>query len=127
AATVTPLNRGPRWETIDARRFQASGEAVPVSDDGHGVVSCGVPVESTRIQIVDEDGRPLPERRVGHVTIKSQSQTTGHVIDRRLDTASLCDGWLLTGDQGYMADGEVFITGRLRDVLVVAGEKFVPE
>jgi acyl-CoA synthetase (AMP-forming)/AMP-acid ligase II len=127
AATITPLNRGPRVEVIDARRFQVSGEASPVSGDGHGVVSCGVPVESTQIRIVDEEGQPLPERRVGHVTMRSRSQTAGHVVDRSLDTASLCDGWLLTGDQGYVADGEVFITGRLRDVLVVAGEKFVPE
>jgi acyl-CoA synthetase (AMP-forming)/AMP-acid ligase II len=127
AATITALNRGPRVEVIDARRFQVNGEASPVRGDGHGVVSCGVPVESTEIRIVDEAGQSLPERCVGHVTIRSRSQTAGHMVDRSLDTTSLRDGWLLTGDQGYVADGEVFITGRLRDVLVVGGEKFVPE
>jgi fatty-acyl-CoA synthase len=127
AATMTPLERGPRWETIDAARFQGGGEAIPANGDGHEIVSCGLPVTSTEIRIVDDAGRALPERRVGQITVKSRSQTTGHIIDRAIDTSSLRGGWLLTGDQGYMADGEVFVTGRLGEMLIVAGEKYVPE
>jgi fatty-acyl-CoA synthase len=127
AATMAAPSSGARWETIDASRMQTTGEARVVSGEGHEVVCCGAPLESTVIRIVDDRGRVLADRRVGHITLKSPSQTTGHVVDRTLQRDSLRDGWLLTGDQGYVADGELFVTGRMRDLLVVAGEKFVPE
>jgi acyl-CoA synthetase (AMP-forming)/AMP-acid ligase II len=127
AATMTPLNRGPLCETIDVRRLQEDSEAVPVDGDGYGVVGCGVPVQSTEIRILDEAGCPLPDRRIGQIAIKSPSQAISHVQDGAMHPVSQHRGWLATGDQGYMAGGEVFVTGRIGELLVVAGEKYFPE
>jgi fatty-acyl-CoA synthase len=125
-ATLTPLGRGPQWQSINAERVQQYGPSAPGIPNSHGVVGCGFPVDSTIVQIVDDAG-PLPERLVGQIMLKSPSLMTGHVTGSKIDTSSLRDGWLMTGDLGYLDHGELFVTGRMGEMLNVGGAKYMPE
>jgi len=91
-------------------------------------VSCGRPLPGYAVEIRDEHGRPLPERRVGRVFVKGPSVMQGYfgdpeATDRVLDSS----GWLDTGDLGYLAGGELVITGRSKDLIIIAGRNIWPQ
>ncbi len=129
-ATFTPLGRGPRIDTVSRGVLARSGRAVPVAatePDAMTVVSCGVPLPGFELRIVDEHGRELPERREGEVECRSPSATAGYFANEAATAALWHHGWLDTGDRGYIADGELFLTGRSKDVVIRAGRNLHPE
>ena len=92
------------------------------------IVSCGVPMPGTRIRIVDGEGRELPDRQVGEIVVQSPYCLSGGYYRRpELTEEVLRDGWLQTGDLGYVAGGELFVCGRQKDVIIVAGSNIHPE
>lgn len=127
AATITPAGRGPHSEQLDTKRLQQHSEAVLVQEGGHGVVGCGVPLASTSIQVVDDEGQSLPERCIGQIMIKSPSVMMGHLQEGKIDTSCIRSGWLSTGDRGYLSSGELFVTGRVGELLHIGGAKYLPE
>ena len=74
---------------------------------------------------VDGEGKPLPERMVGEIVVRSDSMLTGYYM--RPDLQPFRDGWYLTGDRGYVADGEVYIVGRSKDLIINAGKNVYPQ
>ena len=127
-----PLGRGPRIEAIDRDRLMSGGVASPAGEDEAGAVrlpSCGVPLPGHQIRIAGADGRELPDRHEGHVQFQGPSATSGYL--RRPDkNAEMFKGargdWLDSGDLGFMADGELFVTGRAKDMIVRAGRNIFP-
>lgn len=91
------------------------------------VVSCGVPFPGHELVVVDDDGKPLPERRVGHVWSRGPSVTPGYFENPEATAEGFGDGWLKTGDLGYFADGNLFICGRSKDLIIVRGANFYPQ
>jgi len=87
------------------------------------LVSCGLPLPGHRIRIVDEGGRTLPERGIGEISLAGPSVTAGYYKDEALTANSIRDGWLHTGDLGYLSNGELFVCGRVKDVIIVNGRK----
>jgi fatty-acyl-CoA synthase len=79
------------------------------------------------VRIVSEDGRTLGEREVGQIAVRGPSVCEGYYENPEITRESFRDGWLFTGDLGYVADGEVFICGRLKDVIIVRGRNFYPQ
>ncbi|MBI2306144.1 MAG: AMP-binding protein [Rhodocyclales bacterium] len=122
-----PVGRGPRVERIE-RSALAAGEARPAGDDAVNplqVVCCGRVLPGHQLRIVDDDGRALPERRVGRVQFRGPSATAGYF--RQVD-ATLFDGdWLNTGDLGYLAAGELYLTGRSKDIIIRGGHNLYPQ
>ena len=91
----------------------------------HPRVSCGPPIPNTELQVLDDDGRPLPDRFVGQIAIRSNCLLTGYY--RRDDLQPFTpDGWFLTGDRGYVAEGEVYVVGRSKDLIINAGKNIYP-
>jgi acyl-CoA synthetase (AMP-forming)/AMP-acid ligase II len=92
------------------------------------VVSCGVPLEGTRIRVVDSERKDLPERYVGRVLIRGPSVTADGYFELPEETAEVlgADGWLDTGDLGYLREGELYITGREKDIIIIRGKSYVP-
>jgi 1-acyl-sn-glycerol-3-phosphate acyltransferase len=125
-----PLGRGPLIDRVDRAALSAGGIARPATgDDAHTqrIVSCGLPLPGHVIRIVDADGNELPERTLGRVQFQGPSATRGYFRNPEA-TRSLFDGeWLNTGDLGYLAAGELFLTGREKDVIIRGGHNLYPQ
>jgi fatty-acyl-CoA synthase len=91
------------------------------------VVSVGRPVRDTRIEIRSPDGRALDEDAVGEVCIAGPGLFAGYYGDDRATSESLSDGWYRTGDLGFVHDGELYLTGRIKDILIVHGHNLMPD
>ena len=131
AVAFTPLGRGPRIDRVERRAFQSSGEARPAGEGAPeaplAFVSCGTPVPGHEVRVVDESGREVPERRQGRLQVSGPSMTTGYYRNPGATARLLVDGWLDTGDLGYVAEGEVYVTGRSKDLILRAGRNVHPE
>ena len=126
AATVAPRGRQPRFEHLSADDLTARGVATRVSSSHPGqvtVVSCGPPLPGHRIRIADEQRHALPERAVGEISLAGPSVTPGYYKNDALTAMNIRDGWLHTGDLGYLANGELFVCGRVKDVIIINGRK----
>ncbi len=122
-----PLGRGPRVDHIDRELLARDGRAVPREADAMPVVGCGQVLPGHLLRIADAHGDALPERHVGRVLFRGPSATAGY-FRRPEATAQLidADGWLDSGDYGYLADGEIFLTGRAKDLIIRAGRNLYP-
>jgi acyl-CoA synthetase (AMP-forming)/AMP-acid ligase II len=128
AAAFPPLGRGAKVETVDADVLRSSGRAERARPDaGRAVVSVGGAFPGAELRVVDGDGKPLPERVEGEIVLRGPSVMTGYHGDPEATERTIRDGWLHTGDMGFIAGGELFVTGRLKTVLFRAGEKYHAE
>ena len=130
ALTFPPMGRGPLIDTIDRQALSRRGRAVPVAPGSEGafsVVACGRPLPRHEVRIVDDADRELADRQEGHIQFKGPSATSGY-LDNQQATARLRHGdWLDSGDLGYIAQGELYVTGRAKDVIIKAGRNIYPE
>ena len=90
------------------------------------VVSCGRPLPRHRVSILGAHGEPLPEHRVGEVFVEGPSVTDGYWDDEEATNRVFLGGGVKTGDLGYMSKGELYVTGRLKDTIIVRGRNFDP-
>ena len=129
ALAVPPVERGPRIDAIDRAAYQERGRAEPVADSAEAlrVVACGVALPGHELRVVDQSGAPVPERRAGRVQFRGPSATAGYYRNPEATRGLIgADGWLETGDVGYLADGELFVTGRDKDIIIKAGRNLHP-
>jgi fatty-acyl-CoA synthase len=91
------------------------------------LVSCGRPFPGHRLRIVDDQGRELAERQVGEITLAGASVMQSYYKRDALTAATLRNGWLYTGDLGYVSGGELFVCGRVKDIIIVNGRKYHPQ
>src|SRR5262249_2737269 len=127
--TATPVDEPPRVDWVDIRALQGERRALPAPPEAAGstpMTSCGFPIEGAVIGIVDDEGRPLPERHVGEVVVRASSLFSGYYRRHDLDAKVLRDGWYFTGDMGYLADGQLYVPGRKDDVIIVGGKNIYP-
>jgi fatty-acyl-CoA synthase len=129
AATFPPRGRRPRTERVSAEAL--TGQRVAVPHDGTGasvaLVSCGSALPGHRLKIVGEDGRPVAERHVGEILLAGPSVMLGYYQQDALTAQTIRDGWLHTGDLGYLSGGELFVCGRAKDLIIVNGRKYHPQ
>jgi acyl-CoA synthetase (AMP-forming)/AMP-acid ligase II len=130
AATQNDLGKLPYVEEIDRESFIADKVARPAFDGRPAIqmMSCGQPIPNTAIRVVDSKGHDVPERHVGEIVLKSNCMLTGYY--NRADItkkAFLPGGWYMSGDYGYMVNGEVFVAGRKKDMLIVGGKNVYPQ
>jgi acyl-CoA synthetase (AMP-forming)/AMP-acid ligase II len=118
-------------DEVDERTLITQGVAVPApAGAGAGAVklaSSGRPLSNTRVRVLDPQRRDLPERRVGELAILSDCMLTGYYRRDDLTAEAFHEGWFLTGDLGYLADGEVYVTGRKKDLIIVGGKNIAPQ
>ena len=126
----TPIGRGPRVETVDADAIARRGEALPLSGGRPGhvrrFVSCGPPIPGFEVRIVDDRGTELRERTEGAIEFRGPSTTAGYHRNPAASRALFDGEWLRSGDRGYIAGGELYVTGRDKDLIVRAGRNLYP-
>ncbi|GAF91877.1 unnamed protein product, partial [marine sediment metagenome] len=124
-----PVGRLPIVDRVEREAISREGVARPVKKkDAASVefVACGRPLPGHQIRIIDQSSWELPERREGRLQFKGPSATKGYFRDEE-KTRALFDGeWLESGDLGYIAGGDVFITGRTKDIIIRAGRNIYP-
>lgn len=103
-----------------------SADLGPADDGITEITSCGVPLAGVRVEIVDQAGRVLSPRQIGHIVAKSPSLMTGY-LPPSVPSPFLPDGWYRTGDIGYRAGGELYVIGRGDDVVIASGRNIAPE
>ena len=124
---VTPQRHPPRVDRIDTA-FRTTGRARPSGEpDALEFVSCGAPLPRHEIRIADATGARLGERQEGRVQFRGPSRMAGYYRNPDATRAvTTDDGWLDSGDLGYLAGGELFLTGRRKDIVIKAGRNIYP-
>jgi len=113
-------------DRVDAAAMK-DGRAIPANDESKAtleLVSCGVAFPGHELAVVDDQNQPVTERQVGEIVIRGPSVTSGYFENPEATAASWQDGWLRTGDLGYLADGNLFICGRCKDLIIIRGANY---
>jgi acyl-CoA synthetase (AMP-forming)/AMP-acid ligase II/aryl carrier-like protein len=123
---------GRPWRALALNRHALNiGETAQVlpepSRDALSFVSVGAPIPGTAVSIVGNDDAPLAAGRIGHILIRGANVTGGYYEEPAVNAATITsDGWLRTGDLGLIMDGELYITGRAKEILFVNGQNYYP-
>jgi 1-acyl-sn-glycerol-3-phosphate acyltransferase len=128
--TISPPGGGPRIDRVRREPFERTRRAEPAAPGDASAlafVSCGAPLPGHEVRIVDAAGQPLPERVEGGVEFRGPSVTSGYFRNAAATAAVLHDGWMDSGDLGYRAAGELYVTGRRKDVIIKAGRNLYPQ
>ena len=126
---VTFADAGQRVvDEIDADALESRGVAAPASDAQRRrtIVSVGRPLATQEIRIAGESGIPRGEREIGEVLVRGPSVMRGYYRRPEETAATLAGGWLHTGDLGYLSDGRLYLTGRLKDLIIRHGRNYSP-
>ena len=125
-----PLGRVPPIDAVQREPFTRERRAVVAAPDDAGAlrfVACGRPLPGHAIRIVDDAGREVGERIEGRLEFKGPSATRGYFRDPEKTARLFHDGWLDSGDRAYSAGGDVYITGRVKDIVIRGGRNLYPE
>ena len=120
---------GIHEDAVDAQQLVHHSIAVPSVNGSTRVVrlvGCGHALPGHELKIVDDEGRTLPERHLGSILARGPSVMQGYFEDPVATAVALRDGWLHTGDLGYLADGQLFVCGRTKDLIIRQGRKYHP-
>jgi 1-acyl-sn-glycerol-3-phosphate acyltransferase len=123
-----PPGRGPLIDSIKRGKFVRSGHAEPVGAgaDALRVVACGRPLPGHEVRVVDAAGHELGERMEGRLEFRGPSATSGYFRNPEQTRRLFHGDWLDSGDFAYLAEGDIFLTGRAKDVIIRAGRNIYP-
>ncbi|MCG8422277.1 MAG: fatty acyl-AMP ligase [Proteobacteria bacterium] len=122
--------RPPRTQWVERDLLANQGHAKPCErdhPDARPLVSVGNPVLDHEVRICDRDGRVLPEQQAGEIQIRGPAVMRGYLNQPEATEATFQDGWLKTGDLGYFSEGELYITGRQKEFIIVNGQNYYPQ
>ncbi len=136
--TIPPLNRGPLVDRVDREVFTAEGRAVAAATGdvtAISFVSSGRPFPLHEVRIVDASGKEVPDRTEGFLWFRGPSATSGYYHNPEATEKLLPMGpalhegeyaWVNSGDRAYFADGEIYVTGRVKDIIIKGGRNLYP-
>ena len=128
AVSLMPPGEGIRLELVE--ESELSGAGTPAQERPRryrAIVNCGKAVEGMTIEIRDAAGNILPDRAIGKVWVQGASVMVGYFRDEESTNACMKDGWLDTGDMGYLSGGYIFIVGRAKDMIIINGRNHWPQ
>ena len=128
AVTVMPPGEGIRVELVEEERLSGSPRDLSRPARYRAIVNCGLPVRGMEIAIRGEDGQSIAHHHIGKVWCRGSSVMHSYFRDPESTAAALVDGWLDTGDMGYLnAQGYLFIVGRAKDMIIINGKNHWPQ
>ena len=132
AASFPVLDSEPRFDRVQRHAFERSGKAIAAAAgesraDTVEWVSVGRALPGHEVRIVDASGQPLGERLQGEVEVRGPSMMSGYWNAPVPTAEAIRDGWLRTGDLGYIAEGDLFVTGRRKEMIIKGGKNLYPQ
>jgi acyl-CoA synthetase (AMP-forming)/AMP-acid ligase II len=129
AVTQGGIESSVAVDSIDRKQLAAHGEAVPLPGGSNSMklLSAGTPIRNTRVKIIDDHGHQVADRIVGEIAIRGDCLLSGYYHRADVTEKSFLDGWYLTGDLGYLAAGELYVTGRRKEIIIVGGKNVYPQ
>ena len=127
AVSIMPPGEGIRVELVEETQLSGVSHGKDRPQRFRAIVNCGKPARDMKVEIREEDGTPLPERAIGKVWCSGPSLMVGYFRDPEATAACMKDGWLDTGDMGYLSDGYVYIVGRAKDMIIINGRNHWPQ
>ncbi len=136
--TIPPLNRGPLIDRVERETFASQGRAMPAAREDEtaiAFVSSGNALPRHEVSIVDEIGNEVPDRTEGFLWFRGPSATAGYYRNPKATEALLPRGpathpgeyaWVNSGDRAYRAEGEIYVTGRVKDIIIKGGRNLYP-
>jgi acyl carrier protein len=136
--TFPPLSRGPKVDRVERERFTTEGRALPAGDEDENAiafVSSGMALPGHEVMITNKEGNPQPERTEGFLWFRGPSATGGYYKNEEASAKLFSGGpahtegayrWVNSGDRAYQADGEIYITGRVKDIIIKGGRNLYP-
>ncbi|MBE2224684.1 MAG: AMP-binding protein, partial [Anaerolineae bacterium] len=128
AVTQTAVGQAAGLDVVDRVALELTGYAKAVGVETETAVvkvSCGRPIPGTAVSVLDDAGNELAERQVGELAVQSNCMLSEYY--HRPDLQPFTNGWFRTGDRGYLADGEVYVIGRSKDLIINAGKNVYPQ
>jgi fatty-acyl-CoA synthase len=132
AVSLMPPGEGIRIELVEESELSGGGETEEADDERptryRAVVNCGRPVTGMEVEVRDTSGSELPDRGIGRIFVRGKAVMVGYFRDEESTEACLSDdGWLDTGDMGYLSSGYIFIVGRAKDMIIINGRNYWPQ
>ncbi len=127
AVTLMPPGEGIRVELVEEERLSGTPRDLSRPARYRAIVNCGKAVKDMALEIRGENGLALPDHHIGKVWCKGPSVMHSYFRDPESTAACLVNGWLDTGDMGYMVDGYLFIVGRAKDMIIINGKNHWPQ
>jgi acyl-CoA synthetase (AMP-forming)/AMP-acid ligase II len=132
AVTIPRLSSGLRTHGVDAARLRTEGVALTRDDAGAShIVSCGSPLPVNDVEIFDPNDdasvRPLAEGEVGEIRVRGPNVLEAYWDDPEATAAAFAGKYLRSGDLGYMREGELYVCGRLKELIIVNGRNYAPQ
>lgn len=130
ALTMTPVGRGPLIDKVRRDTIRRDGSAVPTSLGDRSAmtfVSCGLPLPGHEVRVVDHADREVGDRQEGRLQFRGPSATEGYLRNPAASASLHAGDWMESGDLGYIAAGELYLTGRSKDLIIRAGRNLYPD
>lgn len=130
AVTFPRLNAKPVIDTINRKILAEEGRAETVEENPSlslSLASCGKAIPTIEVKVVDENGKEREECMVGKIEVSGPSVCNGYYKNKEATGKIIKDGWLYTGDLGYIKNGNLYITGRIKDMIIIRGRNYIPQ
>jgi fatty-acyl-CoA synthase len=127
AVSIMPPGEGIQVELVEESELTGMPGAADRPTRYRAIVNCGKAAKDMTIEVRDEDGSILPDRRIGKVWCTGPSLMVGYFRDEESTKACMKDGWLDTGDMGYLSNGYIYIVGRAKDMIIINGKNHWPQ
>ncbi len=127
AVTIMPPGEGIQVELVEEADLSGEAAAADQPKRYRAIVNCGKPVRDMRVEIRSEAGEACADRAIGKVWAHGPSVMHSYFRDEVSTAACLKQGWLDTGDMGYLSNGYLFIVGRAKDMIIINGKNHWPQ
>ncbi|MFO0659680.1 MAG: fatty acyl-AMP ligase [Polyangiaceae bacterium] len=127
AITFAELTEEPKADRVDPQSLKLGKPTPSDAADAIEIACCGKALPRFAVEVRDEAGNALPERTIGELYVRGPSIASGYFRNDQATADTFKDGWLKTGDLGYLANGELYVSGRKKDLIIIRGRNYFPQ